>query len=171
MKGILAALLAGLVFGAGLVVSGMTQADKVIDFLDLSDAWDPSLAFVMGGAMTVNLVFYWLTVRREKPLFAVRFAIPTRRDIAGRLVGGAALIGVGWALGGYCPGPGLVSGSSGAPHARAFVGALGVGMVAFGEVSRWARPDRTPTIVAPLPPPGSLSGPDLSEVQKGGEAK
>lgn len=131
MRQIVSALVAGVVFGLGLAVSGMTQADKVIGFLDLADAWDPSLAFVMVGAIGVHLVLFRLILRRSSPLFAERFGIPDRTDIDARLVGGASLFGVGWAIGGYCPGPGLVSVVSGAPNALAFVLSLVGGMVLF----------------------------------------
>ena len=118
MSRLVASFLGGLLFALGLGVSGMTDANKVIGFLDLSGDWDPSLAFVMAGAIGVHLILYRLILRRQSPLFGDRFQIPTRRDITPQLVGGAALFGVGWGLGGFCPGPGLVSlagfGSSGA---------------------------------------------------------
>ncbi|MFT5683343.1 MAG: putative membrane protein YedE/YeeE [Myxococcota bacterium] len=140
MKTILAALASGLMFGIGLGVSGMTQADKVIGFLDLSDAWDPSLALVMGGAIGVHLLLYRLILRRPTPLLAEAFGIPTRRDISGRLVAGSALFGVGWALGGYCPGPGLISTASGAGNAVAFVVTMTAGMLLFQVVdAAWKR--------------------------------
>lgn len=131
MKQVWAALVSGLVFGLGLGISGMTQADKVIGFLDITDAWDPSLAFVMLGAIAVHVVLYRVILRRGAPVFAGSFGIPTRRDITPRLVAGSAMFGVGWALGGYCPGPGLVSVMSGAPNAVVFVLTLIVGMNAF----------------------------------------
>ena len=131
MRSILAALAAGLLFGIGLGISGMTQADKVIGFLDLSDAWDPSLALVMGGAIGVHLLLYRLILRRPAPFFAETFGIPTRRGLNGRLIGGSALFGVGWALGGYCPGPGLVSATSGAANALVFVVTMTAGMRLF----------------------------------------
>jgi uncharacterized protein len=109
MSRLVASFLGGLFFSLGLGVSGMTDANKVIGFLDLSGDWDPSLAFVMAGAIGVHLVLYRLILRRQSPLFGDRFRIPTRRDITPQLVGGAALFGVGWGLGGFCPGPGLVS--------------------------------------------------------------
>jgi len=131
---IFSSLVAGLLFGAGLAVSGMTQADKVINFLDLADGWDPSLAFVMIGAIGVHLVLFRWILRRESPLFAERFGIPSRTDIDGRLIGGSALFGIGWALGGYCPGPGLVSAASGGASALAFVASLTAGMLLFHVV-------------------------------------
>lgn len=128
MKPLLAALLSGFTFGAGLVVSGMTRPDKVIAFLDLADGWDPSLAFVMGGAIGVHLLLFRFILKQDSPLFAERFGIPTRSDIDGRLVLGAGTFGVGWALGGYCPGPALTSLTSFAPHVLVFVAMLIVGI-------------------------------------------
>jgi uncharacterized membrane protein YedE/YeeE len=109
MNRLIAAFSGGLVFALGLGVSGMTDANKVIGFLNLAGDWDPSLAFVMVGAIGVHLLLSRLILRRQSPLFADRFHTPTRRDINPRLVGGAALFGVGWGVGGFCPGPGLVS--------------------------------------------------------------
>ena len=125
----LAALLAGGLFGVGLVVSQMTNANKVVNFLNVAGDWDPSLALVMVGAIGVHLVLFRLILRRSSPLFAERFRVPTRTDIDTRLVGGAALFGVGWALGGFCPGPGIVSLPSGGTHALVFVGAMLGGML------------------------------------------
>lgn len=124
-----AALLAGALFGVGLVVSQMTNANKVVNFLNVAGDWDPSLALVMVGAIGVHLVLFRLILRRSSPLFAERFRVPTRTDIDTRLVGGAALFGVGWALGGFCPGPGIVSLPSGGTHALVFVGAMLGGML------------------------------------------
>ena len=109
MNRLLSAFAAGLVFAIGLGLSGMTDAGKVVGFLNVMGDWDPSLAFVMVGAIGVHLSLYRLILRRQSPLFADRFHIPTCRDISPSLVGGAALFGVGWGLGGFCPGPGLVS--------------------------------------------------------------
>ncbi len=131
MQQVLASLVVGLIFGAGLGLSGMTQADKVIGFLDLADSWDPSLAFVMGGAIAVHLLLFKLILRRESPVFGAHFGIPTRTDIDLRLVGGSAVFGIGWALGGYCPGPGLVSAASGSSNALVFMATLTAGMLLF----------------------------------------
>ncbi len=121
--------LSGALFGAGLVVSGMTQPARVIGFLALSRRWDPSLGFVMFGAVTIYAVLVrWIPRRRTGPWFDVAFHIPTRRDIDRRLVLGAALFGVGWGLGGLCPGPGIVAAASGSLPALAFVAAMLVGM-------------------------------------------
>ncbi len=102
---VLAALMAGLVFGAGLVISGMSNPQKVLNFLDITGSWDPSLIFVMGGAMLTTLVGYRLIFAREKPLFDSRFHRPTTTNIDKRLLGGAVIFGVGWGLSGFCPGP------------------------------------------------------------------
>ena len=141
-KKVLFAFLAGLLFAAGLVVSGMTQPAKVIGFLNLSGLgegvswqaapglWDPSLALVMGGALLVTLVAFTITPHWVKPWAAEKFYLPTRQDIDGKLIIGSALFGIGWALAGYCPGPGLASLFSGGVDAAAFVAALVGGMVA-----------------------------------------
>jgi len=109
MKRLIASFAAGGLFGTGLLVSQMTNPAKVLAFLDISGDWDPSLAFVMGGALLVTLIGYRFVLRRERPVFSDRFRLPTRSDIDGRLVGGAALFGIGWGLAGLCPGPALAS--------------------------------------------------------------
>src|SRR6185295_7370618 len=98
----------------GLAVSGMTRPSKVVGFLDVFGAWDASLAFVMVGAIGVHAVLQRVIARRGSPLFEDRFHLPTRRDVDARLLAGAAVFGVGWGLGGFCPGPGLVAAASGA---------------------------------------------------------
>lgn len=97
--------LAGLIFSAGLIVSGMINPEKVIGFLDLFGAWDPSLAFVMGGAVIVTAIGYKLVLDRPKPLLADSFSVPQRTDIDTALLAGPVLFGVGWGLVGLCPGP------------------------------------------------------------------
>ncbi|RTR07255.1 YeeE/YedE family protein [Halomonas nitroreducens] len=101
--------IAGLLFGLGLAVSGMTDPARVLGFLDLFGAWDPTLMFVLGGAVITNFIGYRLAMRRPNPLFASAFQVPTRRDLDGRLIGGSALFGIGWGLSGYCPGPAFAS--------------------------------------------------------------
>lgn len=123
-----AALASGLLFGFGLALSGMTRTEKVRGFLDFFGRWDPSLMFVMGGAVLVHAIAYRLVARRRSPLFAAAFQVPTRRDVTARLVVGSALFGVGWGLGGFCPGPGITALISGAPSAAAFVVAMAVGV-------------------------------------------
>jgi uncharacterized membrane protein YedE/YeeE len=126
-----AALLSGVLFGAGLVISGMTVPANVVGFLDFAGTWNPSLAFVMGGAIAVHMPLYWLIRRRKSPLFDTQFHVPSRRDIDWRLVTGSAVFGAGWGLGGFCPGPGLVSLVSGAADPIIFVGAMTVGVVLY----------------------------------------
>ncbi|HEX2134900.1 MAG TPA: DUF6691 family protein [Microvirga sp.] len=104
-----AALLSGTVFGLGLAVSGMVNPAKVLAFLDIAGRWDPSLALVMAGALAVAFVGFRLVLRRRAPLFAGRFELPSAREIDARLLGGAALFGIGWGLVGFCPGPAIAS--------------------------------------------------------------
>jgi len=128
---IVMAALAGGVMGAGLLVSGMTNPAKVVAFLDVSRGWDPSLGFVMGGAVAVYAVAFRLVRgRRTEPWFDGAFHLPTRRDVDLGLVVGAAIFGVGWGLGGLCPGPGLVAAAAGSSTGLLFVGAMLVGMLA-----------------------------------------
>lgn len=100
---------AGLLFGLGLGIAGMTDPARVLGFLDIAGAWDPTLAFVLGGAVVTNFIGYRLVLRRPNPVFGERFQLPTRTDLDGRLIGGAALFGIGWGLSGYCPGPAFAS--------------------------------------------------------------
>ncbi len=102
-------LLAGLIFGLGLLISGMANPTKVQNFLDLAGTFDPSLLCVMGGAVMVTLIGYRLVLRRSRPLLAERFYLPTAKDVDSRLLTGAALFGVGWGLSGFCPGPAVTS--------------------------------------------------------------
>lgn len=124
-------LLSGLLFSLGLIVSGMTQPAKVVGFLDFLGDWDPSLAFVMGGAVLIHFPFYLWKKRRSRPLWAGSFSVPSRKDIDGRLMVGATLFGAGWGLGGYCPGPALASLGSGSAGTFVFVLSMVVGMAAF----------------------------------------
>jgi uncharacterized membrane protein YedE/YeeE len=126
-------------FGLGLGISGMTDADKVVGFLDLFGNWDPSLAFVMVGAIGVHLVLYRVILKRSSPLYSGKFSIPTSVDIDGRLVFGAVLFGVGWGLGGVCPGPGLVSGAALTTETLVFIAAMVGGMIVFQVVMSMAR--------------------------------
>lgn len=105
MRHILPALLAGLLFGAGLALSDMVNPLRVLAFLDLAGNWDPTLAFVMGGALIPSAGAYWLRRRMDQPLLAEGFRVPDNREIDRSLLGGAALFGIGWGLVGLCPGP------------------------------------------------------------------
>ncbi len=127
---------AGLLFAVGLAVGGMTQPAKIVGFLDFSGDWDPSLAFVMVGAIAVHAASYRLVMKRSSPIFAPRFLVPTRRDIDVPLVAGAALFGVGWGLGGYCPGPAIASLGSLSSNAALFVAALLAGHWAFAGYTK-----------------------------------
>jgi uncharacterized membrane protein YedE/YeeE len=102
-------LAAGLLFGLGLAVSGMTHAAKVLGFLDVAGDWDPSLLLVLGGAVGVTVVTFRFILRRRAPVFEDGFRLPTARDIDGPLVLGAAIFGIGWGISGYCPGPAIAS--------------------------------------------------------------
>ena len=126
----LSGLLAGLVFGLGLVVSGMADPAKVLSFLDLFGAWDPSLALVMGGAVVVTFVGYRLVLRRKAPMLLERFDLPKTSLIDSRLILGAALFGVGWVIGGLCPGPAIGALPLLAPGTLVFVPAMLVGIFA-----------------------------------------
>ena len=125
---VLSALIAGLVFGLGLVISGMANPAKVLNFLDLAGNWDPSLAFVMGGAIAVALPGYKLVGRRLRPLFADAFQMPSRDDVDARLLTGAGTFGIGWGLGGFCPGPAIAAVPLMAQGTLIFVPAMLVGM-------------------------------------------
>lgn len=121
----------GLLFAVGLGVSGMTDPAKVRGFMDVTGAWDPTLGWVMVGAVASHMLAYRLIVRRKAPILAPKFGIPTRRDLDARLLVGAALFGAGWGLGGFCPGPGLVSLASGGAAPLVFVASMLGGMWAF----------------------------------------
>lgn len=133
----------GLVFGIGLVVSGMSDPAKVLNFLDLFGTWDPSLAFVMGGAVLVAFVGYRLVLRRAEPVIGDTFHLPPRDDIDGRVLAGPAIFGIGWGLGGFCPGPALTALGLGATGTIAFVPAMIVGMWAARALARGNRTTRT----------------------------
>jgi uncharacterized membrane protein YedE/YeeE len=122
------AALAGVLFGAGLIISGMTDPGKVRGFLDLFGVWDPSLAFVMIGAIGVHSLLLRGVLRLPRPLHADLFHLPTRAELDRPLIIGAALFGVGWGLAGFCPGPALVSAAAASPAAALFVPAMLVGM-------------------------------------------
>jgi uncharacterized membrane protein YedE/YeeE len=124
-----AALGTGMLFGVGLSLSGMVQPLKVVGFLDVAGAWDPTLALVMGGAIAVTALTFPVILRRGRPLWTDSFSLPTRQDVDARLVGGSLLFGIGWGLGGFCPGPALASLALGASGAWIFVAAMAAGML------------------------------------------
>lgn len=139
MKNRLSEFLVGLLFGLGLILSGMTDPGKVLGFLDLAGLWDPSLAFVMGGAIAVGALAFAVAKKRTRSFLGGAMHVPTARDIDKRLVLGSLLFGVGWGLAGFCPGPAIVSAAAGQPKAMVFVAAMLAGMWFFEMLERWAQ--------------------------------
>ncbi len=146
------ALFAGMLFGLGLAVSGMMNPAKVVGFLDVAGEWDPTLAFVMGGALLVTIPAFRLILGRPRPILADDFALPTRSALDRRLLGGATLFGVGWGLSGFCPGPAVAALVTGLTPVFAFVGAMMAGMVLYAWV--FERPDRGGVRTQPANPEG-----------------
>lgn len=136
---LVSAWIAGLLFGVGLFLSGMSNPAKVLGFLDLAGKWDPSLAFVMGGAVMVGLVAFYLARRRTTTFLGGAFHLPSAKHIDRRLVLGNIAFGIGWGLGGFCPGPGLVSMAAGQTKALVFVAAMVAGMALFEFAERFLR--------------------------------
>lgn len=132
--GLIIHLIAGLIFGIGLVISGMADPAKVLNFLDVAGRWDPSLAFVMAGAIAVAGGGYWLVFRRSRPVLDGSFHVPPKWPLESRIVVGAALFGIGWGLAGFCPGPAITSLALGAPGTLAFVPAMLVGVALAAAV-------------------------------------
>ncbi|MDA0823721.1 MAG: YeeE/YedE family protein [Proteobacteria bacterium] len=121
------ALVTGVIFGLGLAVSQMMNPEKVLAFLDVTGDWDPSLAFVMGGAVAVTLLSFRRVLRLPKPLFGERFEVPSNDAIDGPLLAGAIIFGIGWGVAGYCPGPAIASLTIGSVEPAIFIGAFIVG--------------------------------------------
>ncbi len=138
---IFVSLLAGVVFGVGLIVSGMANPAKVVGFLDLTGAWDPSLALVMAGAITVGVVAFFVADRRTVSFTGAEMKLPAARHIDRRLILGSLMFGVGWGIAGFCPGPGLVALGIGQAKALAFVTAMLVGMGVFELIEKRQQPD------------------------------
>lgn len=130
-----AALMVGIVFGLGLIISGMANPQKIIGFLDVSGAWDPSLLFVMAGALAVSFIGYRIVLSRTKPVFDTAFHLPAKTAIDPPLIVGAALFGAGWGLSGLCPGPGITALALGDVQPFAFVAAMLAGMAARNAFS------------------------------------
>lgn len=135
---ILISLLAGLVFGIGLILSGMANPEKVLGFLDLAGSWDPSLMLVMLGAIGVGLVAFAIAKRLKHSLLGLDMTLPTVRHIDRRLIGGSLLFGAGWGVAGFCPGPAIVALGMGEIKAAVFVAAMMVGMGLFEVLERWS---------------------------------
>lgn len=130
------ALLAGAVFGTGLIVSGMADPAKVLGFLDLAGAWDPSLAFVMAGAILVGAIAFGVARGRTASWLGLPMRMPTSTQLDRRLVGGSLLFGIGWGIAGFCPGPALVALGMGEQKALVFVAAMLAGMGVFEFLER-----------------------------------
>jgi len=129
---VLAQFIIGLIFGLGLILSGMSDPAKVLNFLDFaairSGSWDPSLAFVMAGAIAVTFAGYKLALKRPQPILGEKFHLPTREDIDARVIAGPAIFGIGWGLAGFCPGPAITALGFGTKAAVIFVIAMLAGM-------------------------------------------
>lgn len=137
---LLSALASGLLFGVGLALSGLMNPARVLGFLDITGRWDPTLVFVLGGAVAVSALGYAVSRRLAKPVFARRFEIPTAQTLDATLLLGAGIFGVGWGLVGFCPGPALASLSLGLPKSYVFVLAMLAGMILHGAYARMRRP-------------------------------
>jgi uncharacterized membrane protein YedE/YeeE len=136
----LSEFLVGLIFGIGLILSGMTDPGKVIGFLDLFGNWDPSLAFVMGGAILVGVFAFTVAKKRTTSVLGGAMQLPTARHVDKRLILGSLAFGAGWGLAGFCPGPALVSLGAGEVKAAVFVLAMLIGMLAFEVAERLKAP-------------------------------
>jgi uncharacterized membrane protein YedE/YeeE len=132
----LAALFCGLLFGLGLAISGMTDTNRVLGFLDLAGNWQPALLWVMGAAVTVTLLGFRFVLRQRRPLFAPDFYLPVTRRIDWKLVGGAVLFGIGWGIYGYCPGPAISALFYGSTDTYFFVAAMVCGMWLAARLER-----------------------------------
>ncbi|MFZ2407085.1 MAG: YeeE/YedE family protein [Methylobacter sp.] len=130
------AFLVGLLFGLGLIVSGMTDPAKVIGFLDLAGAWDPSLAFVMGGAILVGAGAFTLAKKRQRSLLGAPMQLSSATELDKGLLIGSLVFGIGWGLSGFCPGPAVVSAAAGQPKAWIFVVSMLAGMALYNMVER-----------------------------------
>jgi uncharacterized membrane protein YedE/YeeE len=144
MTTVFTSFLAGLVFGLGLLVSAMANPAKVQGFLDLAGAWDPSLTFVMAGAIAVAAVAFALAKKRTASFLGAAMKLPSSRDIDRRLVVGSVLFGIGWGVAGFCPGPGLVALGMGEIKALVFVGAMLVGIGLFEIIEQRRQTSQRP---------------------------
>ncbi len=147
MKAVFGAFAAGLLFGLGLIASEMVNPAKVIGFLDLFGAWDPSLAFVMGGALVTTFIGYSFVLKRERPINAPKFDLPTKTDLDARLIGGASLFGIGWGMAGYCPGPAIAALPFMYTETFIFVAAMVVGMAVYNLVDGMMQQRAQPALI------------------------
>ncbi|MCZ4346871.1 YeeE/YedE family protein [Devosia sp. J2-20] len=134
MRRTLLAGLIGLIFGTGIAISGMANPAKVLNFFDLAGTWDPSLAFVMGGALVVTAIGYFFVLKRDKPVLEARFHLPTNRKLDTQLLAGSAIFGIGWGIAGFCPGGAIPALGLGESSAWIFVGAMLTGIAAARTV-------------------------------------
>lgn len=146
----LASLSLGALFGSGLILSGMIHPQKIQDFLDVAGAWDPSLLVVMGGALMVTFLTFPLILRRSQPVLGHKFHLPVAKHVDAKLVVGSALFGIGWGLGGFCPGPAIVGLATGSRSALIFVVAMLLGMALHRSYHDFRHPQ---PLHFPLPPP------------------
>jgi uncharacterized membrane protein YedE/YeeE len=137
---LLTALLSGLLFGSGLALSGMINPTKVLNFFDVFGTWDPSLLFVMAGALVVTFLGYRLAARRTTPFFAAAFSLPERKTIDSQLLVGAAVFGVGWGLSGLCPGPAVASLTTVSLEPLVFLAAMSAAMAVTSHAMKWRVP-------------------------------
>ncbi|MCB5409386.1 DUF6691 family protein [Pseudogemmobacter faecipullorum] len=131
---ILTAALIGLIFGAGIALAGMINPAKILNFFDIAGSWDPSLAFVMAGALIVTAIGYRLVWQRKAPVLEAKFSLPTRRDLDPALIGGSALFGIGWGIAGFCPGGAIPALGLGKSDALLFVAAMLAGIWAMRAI-------------------------------------
>lgn len=143
---LLISYLIGIVFGVGISISGMANPAKVLNFFDIAGTWDPSLAFVMGGALVVTFIGYRFVLKRPAPMMDMRFHLPTRRDLDLPLIGGSAVFGIGWGIAGFCPGGALPALGTGVQDVFIFTGALIAG-IAIAKVAQALIANRTPAQV------------------------
>lgn len=148
MKAVLSAFAAGLLFGIGLIASEMVNPAKVIGFLDLfGGAWDPSLAFVMGGALVTTFIGYRFVLKRERPIVAEEFDLPTKTALDQRLIVGSGLFGIGWGMAGYCPGPAIVALPFMYTETFIFIAAMAVGMIIFNLFDKAMQEKAQPILI------------------------
>ncbi len=133
---LISSFIAGLLFGLGLILSGMTDPEKVIGFLDITGAWNPSLAFVMAGAVLVSYFAFRVAGKRSKTILSQQILLPTKKEIDARLILGSIIFGVGWGLAGYCPGPALASIATGHKEPLLFVAAMLIGMAIYEVIQK-----------------------------------
>ncbi len=151
----LGALMAGLLFGSGLLLSRMSDPQRVLSFLDVAGVWNPALAFTMGGAVMVAAPAFWWARRRHRTWFHQRIELPDRFNIDAPLIGGSAIFGLGWGLSGICPGPGLLLLTSGSRHAIVFVGSMVAGFFLLSALRGRPRPGKMRRVEASVRNAGS----------------